>query len=193
MELAAGRRLGPYEILAVIGSGGVGSVYKARDTRLDRSVAIKVLHPRFALNAGWRQRFEREARAISQLNHPNICTLYDVGTVPNEQPSEGEDAEATEYLVLEYLEGETLAQRLANGPLSLDQALRYGVEIAEALADAHRAGIVHGDLKPSNVMLTKAGAKPARLRSRALHACERALRGRRASPGPTRGCCPGDG
>ena len=148
MTLAAGRRLGPYEILAAIGSGGMGEVYRARDTRLDRTVAVKVLPRQFAEDDEMRRRFEREARAISALTHPHICALHDVGS-----------QEGVEYLVMEYLDGETLAQRLVRGPLAPDQTLRYGAEIADALAAAHRAGIVHRDLKPGNVMLTKAGVK----------------------------------
>ena len=138
MELEPGAKLGPYEILSSIGVGGMGQVWKARDTRLDRTVAIKVSHERFSA------RFEQEARAVAALNHSNICTLYDVG--PN-------------YLVMEYLEGDTLAARIAKGPLPLDQALSLGIQIADALDAAHRKGVVHRDLKPANVMLTKSGAK----------------------------------
>src|SRR5262244_319880 len=148
MTLFSGARLGPYEILAPLGAGGMGEVYKARDTRLERTVAIKVLPQRLSSSPEVRQRFEREAKTISQLSHPHICALYDVGR-------EGE----TEYLVMEYLEGETLAERLVKGSLPLEQTLRYGVEIAAALDTAHRQGIVHRDLKPGNVMLTKAGVK----------------------------------
>ncbi len=148
MTLAAGTKLGPYEILAPIGAGGMGEVYKARDARLERTVAIKVLPPHLSSNAELRQRFEREAKTISQLSHPHICALYDVNR-------EGE----TEYLVMEYLEGETLSERLVRGPLPLEQTLRYGVEIADALDKAHRQGIVHRDLKPGNVMLTRGGVK----------------------------------
>jgi Tol biopolymer transport system component len=148
MTLAAGTRLGPYEILAPLGAGGMGEVYRARDTRLDRTVAIKVLSSRLSLSAEARQRFDREARTISKLSHPNVCALYDVGR-------EGE----TDYLVMELLEGESLAQALARGPLPLEQALRLGIEIAGALDAAHRSGVVHRDLKPGNVMLTKAGVK----------------------------------
>ena len=144
MSITSGSRLGPYEIVASIGAGGMGEVFKARDTRLDRSVAIKVLPAEFAQNAQLKMRFEREAKTISQLQHPNICTLFDVGE---------------NYLVMELLEGESLAQRLARGPLPLADVLRYGAEIAEALDRAHRAGIVHRDLKPGNVMITKSGAK----------------------------------
>src|SRR5438876_10064910 len=132
MTLAAGSRLGPYEILSAIGAGGMGEVYKARDTRLERTVAVKVLPQNMSSSPEVRQRFEREAKTISQLSHPHICTLYDVGR-------EGE----TEYLVMELLEGETLLDRLARGPLSLEQTLRYGTEIADALDKAHRQGIVH--------------------------------------------------
>ncbi len=148
MTLSAGARLGPYEILAPLGSGGMGEVYKARDTRLERTVAIKVLPQRLSSSPEVRQRFEREAKTISQLSHPHICALYDVGR-------EGD----TDYLVMEYLEGETLSERLAKGALPLEQTLRYGVEIADALDKAHRQGIVHRDLKPGNVMLTKSGVK----------------------------------
>jgi serine/threonine protein kinase/Tol biopolymer transport system component len=148
VSLSAGSRLGPYEILSAIGAGGMGEVYRARDTRLDRTVAVKVLPRQFAEDAEMRQRFEREARAISALTHPHICALHDVGS-----------QEGVEYLVMEYLDGETLAQRLVRGPLAPDQVLRYGAEIADALAAAHRTGIVHRDLKPGNVMLTKTGLK----------------------------------
>ena len=148
MTLAAGSRLGPYEILAPLGAGGMGEVYKARDTRLERTVAIKVLASHLSASPEVRQRFEREAKTISQLSHPHICALHDVGR-------EGE----TEYLVMEYLEGETLADRLLKGSLPLEQTLRYGVEIADALDKAHRQGIVHRDLKPGNVMITKSGVK----------------------------------
>src|SRR5262245_43258409 len=148
MALAAGTRLGPYEVLAPLGAGGMGEVYKARDTRLDRAVAIKVLPERSSLTPEARQRFEREAKTISQLQHPHICALHDVGR-------EGD----TEYLVMELLEGETLAERLSRGALPLDQALRYGTDIADALDKAHRQGIVHRDLKPGNVMVTKSGVK----------------------------------
>src|SRR6476660_6077941 len=148
MTLAPGSRLGPYEILGQIGAGGMGEVYRAKDPRLGRDVAIKVLPPHLSASPESRQRFEREAKTISQLSHPHICAMYDVG-----RESE------TEYLVMEYLEGETLADRLGKGALSLDQVLRYGAEIADALDKAHRQGIVHRDLKPGNVMLTKSGVK----------------------------------
>ena len=150
MALAPGARLGPYEVTAQIGVGGMGEVYKARDTRLDRTVAIKVLPADVSQDADLRTRFEREARAIAALDHPHICALHDVG-----------EHEGTLYLVMQHLEGETIAARLArsNGPLPLDQALKIAIEIADALDKAHRAGITHRDLKPANVMLTKAGAK----------------------------------
>ncbi|MGH9363953.1 MAG: protein kinase domain-containing protein, partial [Thermoanaerobaculia bacterium] len=148
MTLSAGFRLGPYEVLAPLGAGGMGEVYKAKDTRLERTVAIKVLPAHLSSSEEMRQRFEREARAISQLSHPHICALYDVGS-----------HEGTEYLVMEYLEGETLATRLAKGSLPLDQTLSCGIQIADALDKAHRQGIVHRDLKPGNVMLTKSGVK----------------------------------
>src|SRR6476646_4391113 len=142
MTLAAGSKLGPYEILDQIGAGGMGEVYRARDTRLDRTVAVKVLPRRFAEDAEMRRRFEREARAISALTHPHICALHDVGS-----------QEGIEYLVMEYLDGETLADRLARGPLPAAQALRFGAEIADALAAARRAGRVHRDLNPGTVLL----------------------------------------
>jgi tRNA A-37 threonylcarbamoyl transferase component Bud32 len=148
MTLAAGTKLGPYEILAPIGAGGMGEVYKARDERLERTVAVKVLPPHLSSSPELRQRFEREAKTISQISHPHICALYDVNR-------EGE----TEYLVMEYLEGETMADRLGKGPLPAEHLLRYGIEIADALDKAHRQGIVHRDLKPGNVMLTKSGVK----------------------------------
>jgi serine/threonine protein kinase len=148
MTLTTGTRLGPYEILSPIGAGGMGEVYKARDTRLDRTVAVKILPTRFSEDAEMKQRFEREAKAISALTHVNICALYDVGTY-----------EGTEYLVMEHLEGQTLAERLADGPLPPDQLLKVSIEIAAALGSAHHAGIIHRDLKPGNVMLTKSGVK----------------------------------
>jgi WD40 repeat protein/predicted Ser/Thr protein kinase len=148
LSLTAGARLGPYEIVSPLGAGGMGEVYRARDTRLERDVAVKVLPAHLSSSEEMRQRFEREAKAISQLSHPHICALYDVGS-----------HEGTEYLVMEYLEGETLAERLVKGPLPLEQTLRFGVEIADALDKAHRQGIVHRDLKPGNVMLTKSGVK----------------------------------
>src|SRR5271167_643805 len=148
MTLTSGTKLGPYEIQSQLGAGGMGEVYRARDTRLDRSVAVKVLPPHLSDQAEARERFDREARAISALNHPYICQLYDVG-------SQG----GVSYLVMELLEGESLAERLRRGPLPLEQVLRCGAEIAEGLQAAHRCGVVHRDLKPGNVMLTKAGAK----------------------------------
>jgi eukaryotic-like serine/threonine-protein kinase len=148
MSLTPGTSLGPYEIVGPLGAGGMGEVYKARDTRLDRTVAIKVLPDGFAGDGQRRQRFEREARAIAALSHPQVCALYDVGR-----------AGETDYLVMEYLEGETLAERLQRGALPLDQVLRHAAEIAGALSAAHRVGIVHRDLKPGNVMLTKSGVK----------------------------------
>src|SRR6201997_5111321 len=144
MSLGAGTRLGPYEIQSTLGAGGMGEDYKARDTRLERTVAIKVLPERLSSSPEVRQRFEREAKTISQLSHPHICALYDVGR-----------QDGVEYLVMEYLEGETLADRLAKGALPLEQTVRFGVEIADALEKAHRQGIVHRDFKPGNVMLTK--------------------------------------
>src|SRR5262249_8944293 len=143
-----GVQLGPYQVLGVIGAGGMGEVYKARDTRLNRTVAIKVLPRYLSERADLRQRFEREARAIAGLNHPNICALYDVGR-----------EEGIDFLVMECVEGETLSQRLRKKPLPTEQLLRTAVEIATALDQAHRHGVVHRDLKPGNIMLTKTGAK----------------------------------
>jgi len=148
MALHAGSRLGPYEIIAAAGAGGMGEVYRARDTRLDRTVAIKVLPSDVAANAEIRERFEREARAVAALNHPHICTLHDVG-----------HQDGVDFLVMEFLEGETLAERLRKGAVPIPQALEYAIQIADALDKAHRAGIIHRDLKPGNIMLTKSGAK----------------------------------
>src|SRR5476651_1771314 len=148
MSLQPGLRLGPYEIVSPLGAGGMGEVYKARDTRLDRVVAIKVLPAALADDVERRERFEREARAVSALNHPHICTLYDIG-----------HQDGVDYLVMELIDGESLESRLTKGPLPLDQVLRLGSEIADALSKAHRQGIVHRDLKPANVMLTRQGSK----------------------------------
>jgi eukaryotic-like serine/threonine-protein kinase len=148
MALTSGTKLGPYEIESQLGAGGMGEVYRARDTRLDRTVAIKVLASHLSSSPELKQRMEREARAISALNHPNICHLYDIGSEAG-----------TDYLVMEFLEGETLADRLHKGALPLGEVLRIGGAVAEALAFAHQHGIVHRDLKPGNIMLTKAGAK----------------------------------
>jgi serine/threonine-protein kinase len=138
----AGTKLGPYEVQAMIGSGGMGEVYRARDTRLDRTVAVKIIPHALSSDPLRRQRFEREARAISALQHPNICTLYDVGF-----------QDGSDYMVMEYLEGETLAARLQKGRLSFDLTLRYATEVADALDAAHRRGIVHRDLKPANILI----------------------------------------
>ncbi|MGC1450961.1 MAG: protein kinase [Candidatus Sulfotelmatobacter sp.] len=148
MTLATGTKLGPYEIQSLAGAGGMGEVYRARDTRLDRVVAVKVLQTQLSSDSTLRQRFDREARAISSLSHPNICQLYDLG-----------HQDGIDYFVMEFLNGETLANRLRKGPLPLDQLLKIGVELADALDKAHRLGIVHRDLKPGNIMLTKNGAK----------------------------------
>src|ERR1700674_5214294 len=148
MSVNAGTRLGPYEILSPIGAGGMGEVYKARDTRLDRIVAIKVLPAHLADRAELRERFEREAKTIASLNHPHICTLFDTG-----------HQDEIDFLVMEYLEGETLAQRLQKGSLPIQQVLQYSIEISDALDKAHRKGVTHRDLKPGNIMLTKSGTK----------------------------------
>ena len=148
MSLMVGTRLGPYEIVAPLGAGGMGEVYKARDTRLDRSVAIKVLAADIASDPAARERFEREARAVAALDHPHICGIHDVGEV-----------HGTHFLVMPLLDGETLAARLEKGALPLDQALSIAAEIADALDKAHRKGLVHRDLKPASIMLTKSGAK----------------------------------
>jgi serine/threonine protein kinase/WD40 repeat protein len=148
MALTSGAKLGPYEIQSLLGAGGMGEVYRARDTRLDRTVAIKVLPSHLSSDLELKQRMEREAKAISALQHANICTLHDIGT-----------QDGTNFLVMEYLEGQTLAERLQKGPLPLDQVLKIATEIAYALEKAHSHGIIHRDLKPANIMLTKAGAK----------------------------------
>ncbi len=145
MPLTSGTRLGSFLIEAPLGAGGMGEVYKAKDTRLDRTVAIKILP---SADPDLKVRFEREAKAIAGLQHPHICTLYDVG-----------HEDSTDYLVLEYLEGETLADRLTRGPLKPEEALKTAIEVADALDKAHRAGIVHRDLKPGNIMVTKGGVK----------------------------------
>jgi len=148
VALNAGTKLGPYEILSPLGAGGMGEVYRARDTRLDRTVAIKILPPDLAQDPILRARFEREAKAVSSLNHPHICTLHDVGT-----------QDGIQFLVMECVEGETLANRLQKGPLPLAHLLAYGAQITDALDKAHRKGIVHRDLKPANIMLTKSSVK----------------------------------
>src|SRR5437867_13086802 len=137
MPLQAGTRLGPYEIQSPLGAGGMGEVYRARDTRLERTVAVKILPAQVAGDVQFRERFEHEARTISQLDHPHICALYDVG-----------EQNGAAYLVMPYLEGETLADRVTKGALPLDQALQIAIQMADALATAHKAGIVHRDLKP---------------------------------------------
>ncbi len=147
-SLAAGTRLGPYEVVAPVAAGGMGHVYRGVDTRLDRQVAIKVLPPQFAADAQLRQRFDREARSVGSLNHPHICVLYDIG-----------EQNGVAYLVMEYLEGETLAARLSRGPLPAEDVVQYATEIADALDRAHRHGVIHRDLKPGNVMLTRTGTK----------------------------------
>jgi serine/threonine protein kinase len=162
LALSPGDRLGPYEIAGPLGAGGMGEVYRAKDTRLGRDVAVKILPAHLSENAEVRERFEREARAISSLNHPHICTLYDVGR-------EGQ----ADYFVMELLDGESLAARLVRGPLKLDEALKIAAQVADALAAAHKQGIVHRDLKPGNIALTKSGAKVldfgvAKLRDEAL-------------------------
>ncbi len=146
MALTSSTKLGPYEIQSPLGAGGMGEVYRARDTRLDRTVAVKILPSHLSDNPEAKQRFEREARAISALNHPNICTLYDVG-----------HQNGIDYLVMEFLEGETLADRLRRGKLPMEQTLRYATEVVDALETAHRRGIVHRDLKPGNIFVTVHG------------------------------------
>src|SRR5438128_6285329 len=148
MAIASGTKLGPYEIQSRLGAGGMGEVYRARDTRLERSVAIKVLPANLTSDPNLRQRLEREAKAISKLSHPHICTLHDVG-----------HQEGMDFLVMELVEGETLEQRLAKLALPPGQTVRYGEQIADGLAKAHKLGITHRDLKPANIMLTKSGAK----------------------------------
>ncbi len=148
MPLAAGTLLGPYEIVAPLGSGGMGEVYRARDTRLDRSVAVKILPTHLSAAPDAKLRFDREARAISSLSHANICQLYDVG-----------HQDGIDYIVMEFLEGETLAERILRGPLPTELLLRIGIEICDGLERAHKTGVIHRDLKPANVMLTKSGAK----------------------------------
>jgi eukaryotic-like serine/threonine-protein kinase len=148
MSLAAGTKLGPYEIVGPLGAGGMGEVYRARDTRLDRTVAIKILPSQLSADPVRKQRFEREAKTISSLNHPHICVLHDVG-----------NQDGVDYLVMECVEGETLGKRLEKGPLPLEQVLKYGAQISDALDKAHRSGVVHRDLKPGNIMLTPTGAK----------------------------------
>ena len=148
MTLTPGTRLGPFEVGELLGAGGMGEVYKARDTRLDRTVAIKILPSHFDTDPDRRARFEREARAVAALSHPHICHLYDVGHY-----------DGADFLVMEYLDGQTLRQRLQRGALPLAQALRCAIEVADALANAHRLGVIHRDLKPGNVMLTQTGTK----------------------------------
>src|SRR6202163_1163025 len=148
MTLTAGTKLGPYEIAGAIGAGGMGEVYRARDSRLDRTVAIKVLSAHLADRSDLRERFDREAKTIASLNHPHICTLFDTG-----------HQDDVDFLVMEYIEGETLAQRLVKGALPIQQVMQYAIEIADALDKAHRKGITHRDLKPANIMLTKSGTK----------------------------------
>ena len=148
MSLERGTILGAYEILGPIGAGGMGEVYKAKDTRLGRTVAIKVIPEHLAANPELRKRFEQEARAVSSLNHPNICTLHDIGC-----------EDGVDFMVLEYVEGETLLERLKRGPLPLEEVLRYAIQIADALDKAHRHGIVHRDLKPGNIIITRSGVK----------------------------------
>jgi len=148
MALTAGTKLGPYEILGMLGAGGMGEVYRALDTRLDRTVAVKVLASHLSSSPELKQRMEREAKAISSLNHRHICHLYDIGS-----------QDGTDYMVMEFLEGETLAERLRKGAMPLNEIFKTGIAVAEALAVAHRQGIVHRDLKPGNIMLTPGGAK----------------------------------
>jgi serine/threonine protein kinase len=148
LALALGTKLGPYEIVAPLGAGGMGEVYRARDTRLERTVAIKILAAQFSSDPVRKQRLEREAKTISNLNHPHICVLHDIG-----------HQDGIDYLVMECVEGETLAKRLQKGPLPLEQVLKLGAQVADALDKAHRSGVVHRDLKPGNIMLAPTGAK----------------------------------
>jgi eukaryotic-like serine/threonine-protein kinase len=148
MPLVPGTRLGPYEITAPLGAGGMGEVYRARDTRLERTAAIKILPQHLSSDPVRKQRFEREAKTISSLNHPHICVLYDIG-----------HQDGMDFLVMECLEGETLTKRLEKGPLPLEQVLKYGAQITDALDKAHRTGVIHRDLTPNNIMLTPEGAK----------------------------------
>ena len=148
MPLSPGDRLGPYEILSPLGAGGMGEVYKARDTRLDRTVAVKVLPKYIADRDDLRARFEREARAVASLKHPNICVLHDIGK-----------QDGIDFMVLEHLEGETVAARVGKGPLPLDQVMKYATQIVDALDRAHRSNVNHRDVKPANIMLTRDGIK----------------------------------
>ncbi len=164
MPLSPGTTLGPYQIDAPLGAGGMGEVYKATDTRLDRTVAIKVLPEHVANDPDLKQRFEREAKTVAALNHPHICTLHDIGS-----------QDGVDFLVMEYLDGQTLAQRLEKGALPLDQALQVAIEIADALDKAHRQGIVHRDLKPANIMLTNVVRPSLRVRLRREQAKGKAI------------------
>src|ERR1700682_1672981 len=148
MAMLPGQRLGPYEIIAAAGAGGMGEVYRAKDTRLDRTVAIKVVPAHLADRPELRERFEREACTIASLNHPHICVLHDIG-----------QQDGVDYLVLEYLEGETLEKKLEKGSLPAAEVLKYAIELADALDKAHQQGIIHRDIKPGNIMLTKSGVK----------------------------------
>lgn len=148
MPLEPGQKLGPYEIESLTGAGGMGEVYKAKDTRLNRTVAVKVLPASTSLNPDLKARFEREAKSISSLNHPNICILHDIGT-----------DNGTDYLVMEYIEGQPLSDRILEGPLPTGEIVKYSLQIVDALDKAHKQGLVHRDLKPANVMLAKEGAK----------------------------------
>src|SRR5258706_4133844 len=148
MALTPGTTLGPYEILAMLGAGGMGEVYRARDTRLDRTVAVKVLASHLSSSPELKLRMEREAKAISSLNHPHICHLYDIGS-----------QDGTDYMVMEFLEGETLAERLRKGAMPLNEIFKTGIAVAEALAVAHRQGIVHRDLQTGDIMLIQCGAQ----------------------------------
>src|SRR5438552_3471337 len=148
MALASGTKLGPYEVISPLGAGGMGEVYRARDTRLERDVAVKVLPSNLSSDPSLRQRTEREAKAVSKLSHPHICTLHDIG-----------HQDGLDFLVMELVEGETQERRLTKGPLPPEQTIRFAAEIADALANAHKPGITHRDLKPSNIMLTQTGPK----------------------------------
>ena len=185
MSLAAGARVGPYEIQAALGAGGMGEVYRARDTRLDRTVAVKILPDSLATDPQLRERFDREARAVAALNHPHICTLHDIGEQASDPPAQL----PLHYLVMELLEGETLAERLARGPVPVAQAIEIGAQVASALDAAHRAGLVHRDIKPANIFLVRRGGASATPVAKLLD-FGLAKAGPAAAPSAASRCCP---